>query len=62
MSFPSISTGIYGYPLDEAAPIALRVVAEHLADPNHKLQRVVFVLFDDRTYGAYTKALDALPS
>lgn len=62
MSFPSISTGIYGYPLDEAAPIALRAVAEHLTDPGHKLQRVVFVLFDERTHGAYVKALDAIPS
>ncbi len=62
MSFPSISTGIYGYPLGEAAPIALRIVAEHLIGPAYKLQRVVFVLFDERTHGAYAKALDALPS
>jgi O-acetyl-ADP-ribose deacetylase len=62
MSFPSISTGIYGYPLDEAAPIAVRVAADHLKDPANKLQRVVFVLFDERTHGAYAKALDALPS
>jgi O-acetyl-ADP-ribose deacetylase (regulator of RNase III) len=62
MSFPSISTGIYGYPLNEAAPIALRIVADHLTGPAHKLQRVVFVLFDERTHGAYAKALDALPS
>jgi O-acetyl-ADP-ribose deacetylase len=62
MSFPSISTGIYGYPLDDAAPIAMRVVADHLKAPGNKLQRVVFVLFDERTHGAYGKALNALPS
>jgi O-acetyl-ADP-ribose deacetylase (regulator of RNase III) len=62
MSFPSISTGIYGYPLEEAAPIAIRTVAEHLDDPGNKLRRVVFVLFDERTLGAYAKALDAVPS
>jgi O-acetyl-ADP-ribose deacetylase len=62
MSFPSISTGIYGYPLEEAAPIAIRTVAEHLNNPDNKLQRAVFVLFDERTHGAYAKALDALSS
>jgi O-acetyl-ADP-ribose deacetylase (regulator of RNase III) len=62
MSFPSISTGVYGYPLEEAAPIALRVVAEHLSDAKNTLQRVVFVLFDDRTLEAYAEALRSLPS
>jgi O-acetyl-ADP-ribose deacetylase (regulator of RNase III) len=62
MSFPSISTGIYGYPVEEAAAIAIRTVAEHLNHPNNKVQRVVFVLFDEKTHGAYVRALDALPS
>ena len=61
MSFPSISTGIYGYPLEQAAPIAIRTVAGHMNEPGNKLQRVVFVLFDERTHAAYAKALDALP-
>jgi O-acetyl-ADP-ribose deacetylase (regulator of RNase III) len=61
LSFPSISTGIYGYPVDQAAPIAVGTVAEHLSGSETKLQRVIFVLFDDRTMAAYEKALSSLP-
>jgi O-acetyl-ADP-ribose deacetylase (regulator of RNase III) len=57
LSFPSISTGIYGYPVEQAAGIALREVTEHLRNEANKLQRVVFVLFDDRTFSAYRDAL-----
>jgi len=60
VAFPSISTGIYGYPLDEAAPLALRTVADHLrAAPLPELVR--FVLFDESTYAAYERALAAWP-
>jgi O-acetyl-ADP-ribose deacetylase (regulator of RNase III) len=59
ISFPSISTGVYGYPVDEAAPVALRAVHEGLAAaPNVKLVR--FALFDERTLAAYEDALRAL--
>jgi O-acetyl-ADP-ribose deacetylase (regulator of RNase III) len=60
LSFPSISTGVYGYPVGEAAPVALREVISHLQRNDTKLQRVVFVLFDDRTYRAYREALGEL--
>lgn len=60
LSFPSISTGAYGYPVDEAAAIALREVLDHLLQPASKLQKVIFVLFDDRTLRAYASALSAL--
>ncbi len=57
IAFPSISTGVYGYPVEEAAPVALKTVAEFLkAHP--EIQLVRFVLFDDRTFEAYAKALD----
>lgn len=59
VAFPSISTGVYGYPVDEAAPIALKTVAAHLA--GHAYPSLVrFVLFDDTTYRAYAGALEAL--
>jgi O-acetyl-ADP-ribose deacetylase (regulator of RNase III) len=60
ISFPSISTGVYGYPVNEAAPIALGAVVEHLRRETTKLQKAVFVLFDDRTLRAYRDALGAL--
>jgi O-acetyl-ADP-ribose deacetylase (regulator of RNase III) len=59
VAFPSISTGVYGYPLDEAAPIALRTVADHLARETYpSLAR--FVLFDEVTFDAYHRALHGL--
>lgn len=59
VSFPSISTGVYGYPVDLAAEIALRTVIDFLHH-NNPLDEVVFVLFDDRTYDVYNEALKAL--
>ncbi len=59
VAFPSISTGIYGYPLAEAAPIALKTVAAHLRD-NPLPELVRFVLFDDATLAAYSDALESM--
>src|SRR2546425_288408 len=53
ISFPSISTGAYGYPVAEAAAIALSVVFQHLSDPEASPSEIVFVLFDRVTYDAY---------
>ena len=59
IAFPSISTGVYGYPLPLAAPIALKTVVEHIKQPTG-LQRVIFVLFDGATYNTYDQALKTL--
>jgi O-acetyl-ADP-ribose deacetylase (regulator of RNase III) len=56
ISFPSISTGAYGYPVNEAARIALKTVAAFLAKAT-SIKEVVFVLFDTRTFDAYAIAL-----
>ena len=56
IAFPSLSTGAYGYPVTLAAPIALHTIIEHVKQPT-SLQRVVFVLFDAKTYATYEKAL-----
>ena len=59
VAFPSISTGIYGYPVEEASRIALKTVMDFLKDhPEVKLVR--FVLFDSKTYGVYEEALKEL--
>lgn len=59
ISFPSISTGVYGYPVEEASRVALKTVKDYLKDhPEIKLVR--FVLFDSKTYGTYEEALREL--
>ncbi len=59
VAFPSISTGAYGYPLEEAAPIALKTVADYL-NSHSDIQLVRFVLFGQEAYRAYEKALKDL--
>jgi O-acetyl-ADP-ribose deacetylase (regulator of RNase III) len=56
VSFPSISTGAYGYPVEEGAAIALKEVVSFLKQPS-SVKEVVFVLFDARTFDAYKDAL-----
>ncbi len=56
ISFPSISTGAYGYPVDQAARTALRTVVAFL-EKSSSIKEVVFVLFDARTLDAYALAL-----
>jgi len=56
VAFPSISTGAYGYPLEEAAPIALKTVIDYLKT-HPEINRARFVLFGDEAYRAYEKSL-----
>lgn len=59
IAFPSISTGAFGYPLKEAAPIALKTVMDYLSQhPEIKLVR--FVLFGKEAFQAYEEALEKL--
>jgi O-acetyl-ADP-ribose deacetylase (regulator of RNase III) len=59
IAFPSISTGIYGYPVEEASRIALKTVLDYLKNqPEIKLVR--FVLFDSRTFDVYKKSLEEM--
>lgn len=55
VSFPSISTGIYHFPVERAARIALQTVLDFL--DGHEFAEVRFVLFDDATLGDYISAL-----
>src|SRR4030043_707773 len=57
VAFPSISTGIYGYPVEEASRIALKTIMNYLKNhPEIKLVR--FVLFDSRTFDVYKDSLN----
>lgn len=55
VAFPSISTGAYGYPITDAAPIALRTAAETLAQAEH-VRLVRFVLWGADAYNIYLQA------
>jgi O-acetyl-ADP-ribose deacetylase (regulator of RNase III) len=57
ISFPSISTGAYGYPMDEAARIAVDATARHLERGETKVREVIFVLFDRAAYEVFAAAL-----
>ena len=57
ISFPAISTGVYGYPIDDAAKIALREVKTHLEKQDGRPRRVIFVLFGKSAFDAFTRAL-----
>ena len=52
VAFPAISCGVYGYPVDAAAPIAVAAAREH----GHDLELVRFVLFGDEAYEAFAAA------
>jgi O-acetyl-ADP-ribose deacetylase len=57
ISFPAISTGAYGHPVDQAARIAVDVIISFLRQEATTIKEVVFVLFDSRTYQSYVSAL-----
>ena len=61
ISFPSISTGAFGYPVEDAAGIAVRTVVEHL-HAQRSLVLARFVLFDPATFSAYARAAQELES
>lgn len=58
IAFPSISTGIFSYPLDQAAKIAVDTVKAFMAENPDAIDLVEWVLFDDATYAAYDKEIN----
>ena len=57
IAFPSISTGVYAYPIDQAANIAVSTVIHFVKAFPDAFKEVVWVLFDERTKAAYDAAL-----
>lgn len=55
VAFPAISTGVYGYPVELAAPVAIRAVV----DADVAVEEVRFVLFDEATFDAFARALQS---
>ncbi len=60
VAFPSLSTGAYGYPLDQAAAVALKAVKQGILDHPGAFDQVRFVLFGQNAFEAYAHALDQL--
>lgn len=57
IAFPSVSTGVYHFPVDKAAKIAIETVKQFLTEHHGKFDDVVWVLFDENTKQAYDKIL-----
>lgn len=60
IAFPSISTGIYSYPLEEAAEIAIKTVNDFYLEHQNEFDCIRFVLFDSRTKQAYDNAINKI--
>ena len=57
VAFPSISTGVYSYPVDKAAKVAVKTVKTVIREFPDAFDDIVWVLFDERTQRAYERAL-----
>lgn len=58
IAFPNISTGIYHYPKDKAADVAIASVKEFLENNDQVIDKVIFVCFDDENYTIYKSILE----
>jgi O-acetyl-ADP-ribose deacetylase (regulator of RNase III) len=58
ISFPAISTGVYGYPQEDGAEIAVREVKQHLERDDTPVQSVIFVLFGKSAFDVYARVLE----
>jgi O-acetyl-ADP-ribose deacetylase (regulator of RNase III) len=58
IAFPSISTGAYGYPVEQASRVALNAVADFLKADTNSIREVVFVLHSKDDYDTYASALE----
>ena len=57
IAFPAISTGIYGFPMSEAAAVASATVAKDIASTPHSFDEIIFVCFDERATAIFQNAV-----
>lgn len=61
IAFPSISTGVYGFPIEKAAPIAIGEAVDFLKN-NKDFKKVIFVLFSDKDFQIYQDFYNKIPN
>lgn len=61
IAFPAISTGIYGYPMEDAARIAFRTIIDYLGE-HPKIELVRYVLYDARALAVHRRVLEEMLS
>jgi O-acetyl-ADP-ribose deacetylase (regulator of RNase III) len=57
VAFPSISTGAYGYPIEDASRVALGTIKAFLENEDN-LEKIIFVLFSDKAFEVYLKTAE----
>lgn len=57
IAFPNISTGVYHFPKEEAAEIAIKTVKNFIAN-NSEIEEVIFAIFDDENFNIYKRKLN----
>ncbi|MBQ4347218.1 MAG: O-acetyl-ADP-ribose deacetylase [Firmicutes bacterium] len=60
IAFPSISTGVYRFPLSQAAEIAVREIANFIDTHESSLEEITLVCYDEETYKTYKEALSRM--
>ena len=58
IAFPAIGIGVGGFPAKECAEIMIEIISEYISNKRSSLEKVYFVLFDDRAYGIFREALN----
>lgn len=58
LGIPAISTGIYGYPVDQAASVAVDTIRDFVANAAEAFDRIALVCFDDKAVDAFETALE----
>jgi O-acetyl-ADP-ribose deacetylase (regulator of RNase III) len=59
IAFPSISTGAYGYPTEEASRVAIKTIKTFLEDKD-RLEKVIMMLYSERDFAIYLKTARGL--
>jgi len=57
VAFPAISTGVYGYPLDEATEIAINTIKKYIHHNPYHFDEIIFVVYNDDAYRVYNNKI-----